>query len=229
MSKPNIESQSSTEAEGAGKISYETLAGPSDAVRLTPVRSSDPFLKYVYEAVRREEVAAWGWDENAARSFIQMQYNMQQRSYEMQYPESVLYVIWVEHIQAGKLHVTDRTESLTLVDIALLPQFQRQGIGTKLVLGLQQIAKQAGKPIRLTAAARSPAERLYARLGFEVVEGNEVQVRMEWNGMECCRSLNDNRGDVTIGTVCWGNSDVRGQLRTAGLAALRWINSTDQQ
>lgn len=184
MSKPNIEYQSSAEAGGAGKVSYETLAGPSDAVRLTPVHSSDPFLKYVYEAVRREEVAAWGFDESAAQAFLQMQYNMQQRSYELQYPESVLHMIWVEHIQAGKLHVADRTESLTLVDIALLPQFQRQGVGTKFVLGLQQLAKQSGKPLRLTATARSPAERLYARLGFEVVEGNEVQVRMEWHAAD---------------------------------------------
>lgn len=185
MSNPNIESHSSAEARGAGKDIYETLAGPGSAVRLTPAHLSDPFMLAVYNATRRDEIAAWGWDENTTSSFIQMQYNMQQRSYEMQYPESMLYTVWVDHIQAGKLHVADNTESLTLVDIALLPQFQRQGIGTKLVLGLQQLVKQPGKPLRLTAAARSPAERLYARLGFHTVEGNELHVSMVWNATDC--------------------------------------------
>jgi GNAT superfamily N-acetyltransferase len=109
---------------------------------------------------------------------------MQQRSYAMYYPQSEIYTISVNEACAGKLHVADCAESLVLVDIALLPQYWRQGIGTKLLSGLQRRADEAGKPLRLTATAGSYASQLYEKLGFRTIETNEVHVRMEWNAAD---------------------------------------------
>ncbi|MNG24743.1 Acetyltransferase (GNAT) family protein [compost metagenome] len=105
---------------------------------------------------------------------------MQQRSYTMHYPESRLFTVSIQGAPAGKLHVADNEEAVMLVDIALLPQYQGQGLGTGLIRGLQRYVRDACKPLRLTANAGSRASRLYEKLGFRILEANEVVIRMEW-------------------------------------------------
>ncbi|MWC30174.1 GNAT family N-acetyltransferase [Paenibacillus sp. MMS18-CY102] len=151
------------------------------SIGLLLVDSEDPFMLAVYLSVRMEEVAAWGWDEAAAHSFLRMQYDMQQRSYRTYYAESELYAITLDGVQAGKLHVSEASDGLTLVDIALLPEFRGRGIGRQLLTDLQYRAKEAGKPLRLTVSKGNPAARLYERCGFRIVQADEMNARMEWN------------------------------------------------
>ena len=151
------------------------------SIGLLPVDSEDPFMLAVYMSVRMEEVAAWGWDEASAHSFLRMQYDMQQRSYRAYYAESELYAITLNGVQAGKLHVSEASDGLTLVDIALLPEFRGRGIGRHLLTNLQHRAKEAGKPLRLTVSTGNPAARLYERCGFRIVQADEMNARMEWN------------------------------------------------
>ncbi|WP_127534133.1 GNAT family N-acetyltransferase [Paenibacillus kobensis] len=164
-------------AVAAAGVGEERSGG---GIQLSLTQPEDPFMLAVYEAVRREEMAQWGWDETAAVSFIAMQYDMQQRSYAMHYPESKLFTVLIQGATVGKLHVADDLEAVTLVDVALLPQYQGQGLGTALVRGLQRYVQEARKPLRLTANAGSRASRLYEKLGFRILEANEVVSRMEW-------------------------------------------------
>jgi len=163
---------------GAAEANREGPFG--GGIHLSLTHHEDPFMLFVYGKVRSEELAAWGWDDSTSASFIEMQYKMQQRSYETNYPESKLYTVSVQGIPAGKLHVADGAEAVTLIDIALLPEYQGQGIGTAMLRGLQRYGQEARKPLRLTTNVGSRASRLYERLGFRILEANEVVVRMEW-------------------------------------------------
>jgi ribosomal protein S18 acetylase RimI-like enzyme len=69
---------------------------------------------------------------------------------------------------------------ISLVDIALLPKYRNGGIGTGLIQALLKEAATAGKAVRLSVFAASPAIRLYERLGFSRVGGDAVYLEMKW-------------------------------------------------
>ena len=64
-----------------------------------------------------------------------------------------------------------------LLALAVLPVFQRRGIGTKLLTHVIEVAERVAphsriSALRLTVAeSNTAAQRLYARAGFHVVEG----------------------------------------------------------
>jgi ribosomal protein S18 acetylase RimI-like enzyme len=66
-------------------------------------------------------------------------------------------------------------------EIALLPEVQGRGIGTRLIRDILQAAQRRGFPVRLSVFASNPARALYARLGFEVVRIEDPRMAMEWS------------------------------------------------
>jgi GNAT superfamily N-acetyltransferase len=79
--------------------------------------------------------------------------------------------------------VVNRTlDEIRLVDIALLPAFQNQAIGARLVGDLITEAKEAGRPLRVSVFKPSRAVVFYQRLGF--VKSGEAGLydHWEWTG-----------------------------------------------
>jgi GNAT superfamily N-acetyltransferase len=65
-------------------------------------------------------------------------------------------------------------------EIALLPDVQGRGIGTRLLQDILQAAEQRNVPVRLSVFTSNPAQRLYARLGFTTLHSNHPRTTMEW-------------------------------------------------
>ena len=61
--------------------------------------------------------------------------------------------------------------------IAVLPEWQGQGIGTSLINAVLESARGAHPAISLNVRADSPAVRLYERAGFVAVPGSERRNR----------------------------------------------------
>lgn len=139
------------------------------------------FLFEVYLRTRKAEVMSWGWSEKQELEFLRLQFQCRQHSYRQHYPMAESKIIVSKSLKMGYV-LTARTErELVLVDIALLPDYQGQEIGTALIKSLQQEASCAALPLCLSVLNGSPAKRLYDRLGFQVIGGDEVYLRMEWN------------------------------------------------
>jgi ribosomal protein S18 acetylase RimI-like enzyme len=66
--------------------------------------------------------------------------------------------------------------SFDLGNICILPEYQGNGIGTKLLLGL--IEKHKSQDIYLRVFKQNPAKNLYERLGFEVYGETETHFLM---------------------------------------------------
>lgn len=70
-----------------------------------------------------------------------------------------------------------------LLALAVLPSFQRRGIGTKLLLHVIEVAERVAPSsqiasLRLTVAeANTGAQRLYARHGFRIIDGSATYDR----------------------------------------------------
>jgi len=75
-------------------------------------------------------------------------------------------VIQCDGADAGRLYVQRRADELLIVDIALLPQFRRRGIGSALIARLFEEADASKLVVRIHVEHNNPAQRLYLRLGF---------------------------------------------------------------
>ncbi|MBU7315153.1 GNAT family N-acetyltransferase [Paenibacillus oleatilyticus] len=140
----------------------------------------ESFLYEVYASSRIGEVGAWGWGPGQIDQFLRMQYRFQQKAYSEQYPEAAWNIVWRGQERVGRRMTAWLEDRIVLVDVALLPAYQRQGIGTSLLQSLQQEAQKAGKPLWLSVQAHNPARRLYERLGFRTQQENGLYCEMIW-------------------------------------------------
>lgn len=139
----------------------------------------DEFLFRLYASTRLHEIAAFGWPEAQQEAFLRMQFNAQKRWYEMSYGRADHQIIEQDGAAIGRLMVLRETASVLLVDIALLPEFRKQGIGGELLRELIMECDQQQLPIRLQVQKINPAQRLYGRLGFKKTGEDQMYFQME--------------------------------------------------
>lgn len=151
------------------------------ALSLRSARLDDePFLLQLFASTRADLLALMNWDQNQKQVFINMQFKAQSQQYVMNYPDAEHRIILWNEEPVGRLLLNRGELELTLVDIALLHAHRNSGIGTRLIEDIQKEAVAAEKPIRLHVSSSSAAKRLYERLGFSLVGGDEAYLEMIW-------------------------------------------------
>ncbi|HZI88104.1 MAG TPA: GNAT family N-acetyltransferase [Pyrinomonadaceae bacterium] len=152
--------------------------------RSITLRSSLPedqeFLFAVYARSRDEEMSAWGWDDNQKRGFLEMQWRAKNHQYNQSYPQADDSVVLLNGQPIGRMIADKGGSDITFLDIALLPEYQNQNIGTRLIQLLLQEATDAQKNVVLHVLRSNRAARLYERLGFKTVSEDEVYREMKW-------------------------------------------------
>ena len=138
----------------------------------------EPFLYRVYASTRTEELAPLDWGAAQKEAFLRMQFNAQHRYYQEQYPDASFQIILADNRPVGRLYVQRFPEELHVIDVALLPEYRRAGIGSALLNDLLAEADQAGLPVRIYVERFNPALHLYHRLGFTVIGDTGVYFHM---------------------------------------------------
>lgn len=150
-----------------------------DTITLRKINPADEiFLRAVYASTRAEELALVDWADAQKEAFLQMQFNAQRSHYETHYPGADFLVILRDDEAVGRLYLGRLSAEFRIIDIALLPQFRAQGIGSKLLNDIIAEAKAAGKPVTIHVERFNRALRLYQRLGFAVVEEGPIYLLM---------------------------------------------------
>ena len=151
-------------------------------VELCPVtESDDQFLLGLYASTREQELAQAEWIEGQKEVFLRWQFDLQRREYETRFPDADYRVIVIDRQRAGRIWIGADDEQIRLLDIALLPEFQNRGVGTKLLERLQSEAQSAGKALRhMVFVLNNNADRFYERLGFKKIEDFGAYKHMEW-------------------------------------------------
>jgi ribosomal protein S18 acetylase RimI-like enzyme len=138
------------------------------------------FLYEVYTSTREEEMAMVPWDDEQKEAFLRMQFHAQHTYYHAQFPGASYSIIEAGGVAAGRLYINRSEDEILIIDIALLPRYRRQGIGTGLLREILREGAEAAKPVRIHVEKFNPALRLYERLGFLPVGDNGVYLLMEW-------------------------------------------------
>lgn len=141
------------------------------------------FLFELYASTRFDEITSWGWEKEQIQAFLRMQFQAQQRSYKLQFPNLTSRIIVFENENVGRILLSEFEAKIVVVDITLLPKYRNKGIGTKVLLRLISDARNQNKNIQLSVFHNNErAKRLYERLGFQQVNRDEMYFQMEWPG-----------------------------------------------
>ncbi len=112
----------------------------------------------------------WGWDET-------QQIEMFKTRFDPQHSQ----IIQADGQDVGRLDIEYQTDEIFLSLIAILPDYQGQGIGTSIIQSLIEKAYAQAKLLTLRVLRPNPAQYLYKRLGFEVVKEDEVRFWMVYD------------------------------------------------
>ena len=139
-----------------------------------------PFLRRLYASTRADELAVVDWTEEQKEEFLGFQFGAQHDYYQEQFPDARFDLVLVDGEPAGRLYVDRREDEIRLIDIALLPDYRRRGIGGRLMSEVLDQGREAGLPVQIHVEQNNPAMRLYDRLGFQRVEEHGVYWLMRW-------------------------------------------------
>jgi len=114
-------------------------------------------------------VARWGWDEHLQRQIHQDRWSARP-----------WFIVQDQGgVSIGTLSVQEHTDHLQFGEFYLLPQFQRQGIGSSLLRSVLDRADSLSLPVRLEYLKWNPVGSLYRRHAFNVVAENEIHFFLE--------------------------------------------------
>ncbi len=80
--------------------------------------------------------------------------------------------------RAGYLSIIDRGTHWYIDAFAIVPNYQRRGVGSAALRGL--LVEAGRTPVRLSVLRTNRARHLYTRLGFRAIAGDAVRELMEW-------------------------------------------------
>ncbi len=150
-------------------------------ISFRPIQDDDQeFLLRVYVGTRAEELALAPWSDEQKEQFVRMQFALQHQHYQEHYADARFDIILLDEHPIGRLYVDRRTDEIRIIDIALLPEHQGQGIGGRIISDLLAEADEAGKPVTIHVLQRNRAVGLYDRLGFEKIGETGIHDLMEW-------------------------------------------------
>lgn len=151
------------------------------SINLRGVQAEDEgFLFAVYASTRAEEMQLADWDAAQKEAFLRMQFNAQHQYYLENYPGAEFHVILSGEQPIGRLYLHRRDDELRIMDISLLPEYRRRGIGSTLLQEIMAHAANQNLPVTIHVEQFNPAQSLYQRLGFRVRQDKGVYLLMEW-------------------------------------------------
>ena len=158
------------------------------AITFRPIHPQDEaFLCELYMSTRMDELAVLNWDTATKQAFLTMQFTAQHQYYQRYFPDAAFDLILQHGHPIGRLYVDRRVNEIRLIDIALLPAHRNSGTGTALLNALLVEAAGVQKPVRIHVEKFNPAQRLYQRLGFTIIDDVGVYFLMEWSPESGCK------------------------------------------
>lgn len=135
------------------------------------------YLKKLFIEFKSEELFGMATSDPLMTQMLEMQYIAQQQFYQSQYPGATSYIIVEHHTAVGRL-LLDKTHNYHVVDIIVAKMYRGKGIAARVINGLKDEALLNDKKVCLLVARNNPAQNLYLKLGFQIIEQSEMYLKM---------------------------------------------------
>jgi len=137
-------------------------------------KASQSDMGWAYETFRTTMKSyiedTWGWDEL-----------FQQVGFAENLPSSSFTIAALNSVTIGTYSLTEKPDHLWLEILLILPDYQKQGLGTRILHTIQTEASLKQKPLRLSVLKVNPAREFYRRLGFEISGEDTWSYKLSWN------------------------------------------------
>jgi GNAT superfamily N-acetyltransferase len=122
------------------------------------------------DAMRAYVDATWGWDEEWQRAYFAANYA----------PERQAVIVRGGPVlcDVGRISLTRHWRKIFLRDIELISPERNHGVGTAIINAVLALARDSDRYVELRVLRCNPAQRLYARLGFRVIDDDGARLRM---------------------------------------------------
>jgi len=153
----------------------------AQGLSLRPETDADlPFLMQIFASTRAEELTLIPWTEDEKRAFLVHQFSAQRKHYRSYFPDAAYDVLERDGTPIGRLYVDERQTRVHILDIALMPDWRGDGVGTAIIGAIQDYAGGRGKGADIFVERINPAKSLYDRMGFKVIREEEIYLEMDW-------------------------------------------------
>lgn len=112
----------------------------------------------------------YGWNDAVQKEFFNSGFN----------PSNIT-VITLDGLDAGMFELTKDEGGYFLKRIEIHPSFHNKGIGSYIIQEILSQAASEGENVELTVFKINPAQNLYKRLGFEVVNETATHYKMAYH------------------------------------------------
>jgi len=118
------------------------------------------FLYALHVATMKDYVdQTWRWNDA-----------FQESVFRKKYVPAQIQVISFDGKDIGMISLEERIEDVFLRAIEILPTYQSQGVGARIIRQVISDSSSKQKPVSLRVLKVNPAKGLYERLGFLVIE-----------------------------------------------------------
>jgi ribosomal protein S18 acetylase RimI-like enzyme len=155
--------------------------GSGDWALRTETEQDAAFIAELYAATRWDELAQVPWLDAAKRDFLHDQSRLQSDHYRKNYPGAALCIIERDGVRVGRLYLYASPGEFRLMDIVLSAELRGLGHGERMLRALMDVAAAQSRSITLHVEPNNPAQRLYARLGFRLIEDRGVYQFLGWH------------------------------------------------
>jgi len=132
-------------------------------------------------ASTRPEFSLLDLPHEQLNQLLRMQFAAQQREYRSAYPGSEQSIVSFKDAAVGHLWVARKDSEIHVLDISLLPEFRRLGIGSVLYRQLLAEGKAKGQAVRCSVSRFNEASlQFHRRLGFRTIAETDVMLAMEF-------------------------------------------------
>jgi ribosomal protein S18 acetylase RimI-like enzyme len=162
------------------------VADLPNGVRLRATTANDSAFERDLHDATRQDLALIDAEAEYVREVIDLQHRARDTGHGTQYPNALYYIIEKNGDRIGRLSVDVGHNAVHIIDLAVLPAWQNQGVGKTVLEALQNIAGQIAVPLTLAVATHNQlAMTLYTSLGFvldyEITEEFAGRRMMRWD------------------------------------------------
>jgi ribosomal protein S18 acetylase RimI-like enzyme len=161
---------------------HRLVTTPRGDVSLRPEqRGDEAFLFRLFAANNTGIFLQGNVPAEIADALIAMQHRSQTLTYRETFPEARFWIAETNGEPIGRYIEHDETDAIYVVDIALLPEYQRGGIASALVRSSQRLCALSRHGMRAKVLAHNePSLSMFQRLGFLPVSEEVAHIVLAW-------------------------------------------------
>ncbi|HEY8160279.1 MAG TPA: GNAT family N-acetyltransferase [Methylobacter sp.] len=138
------------------------------------------FIDTLYRSTR-EDLLALPMDSTFIDNLVRSQQQIHALGVQQNYPNAQTNVLEYQGRLLGRMIFEHTTGVIRLIDIAVLPDAQRQGLARYMLQHLQRLAGTHQASLSLRVFKNNlKARKLYLSSGFQIIDEDEVSEQMRW-------------------------------------------------